>query len=259
MRLDEVPSAASHHADNGPVYFIPIWLQVVKGESAWDSGAQLLALCLPMVASSIVTGSLTTKIGYFTPFLIIGTCIMAVGASLFTTVEVDTDDRMLIGFQVLYGWGAGMVLQAPNLAAQTTLPMIDVPIGLAMVMFVQLLGSAVLISVGQSIFSNRFVKLLNDRWGINPGLFENSGLTTLFSLLPETMRPVLLDGFNEALRCVFIFGLAVTALALLGTLAMEWTSLKQPLPVAQEVAAEEGNNERSACGELRMRSDGDSI
>ena len=232
-----------------PVYFIPIWLQAVKGESAWDSGVRLLALCLPMVASSIVTGSLTTKIGYFTPFLIIGTCVMAAGAGLFTTVEVDTDDRMLIGFQALYGWGAGMVLQAPNLATQTTLPIVDVPIGLVMVMFVQLLGSAVLISVAQSIFSNQLVKLLDDRLCINPGLFEISGLTTLFSVLPETMRPVLREGFNEALRWMFIFGLVVTALALLGALAIEWTSLKQPLPVAQEVAAEEGKNESSAGGE----------
>lgn len=43
-----------------------------------------------MVVATIFSGALITRIGYYTPFMIFGTCLMSIGAGLLTTLEVDT-------------------------------------------------------------------------------------------------------------------------------------------------------------------------
>lgn len=45
-----------------------------------------LRLVLAMVVSSVMTGVLTSLVGYYTPFLIIGVGFMVVGAGTLTTL-----------------------------------------------------------------------------------------------------------------------------------------------------------------------------
>ncbi|KAK0751939.1 major facilitator superfamily domain-containing protein [Schizothecium vesticola] len=208
------------------IYFIPIWFQAIRGVSALDSGILLLPLCLPMVVSSIICGVLTTKIGYYTPFLIIGAVFMSIGAGLLTTWEVDTPLSKQIGYQFIYSWGLGLSFQAPNLAAQTVLPTRDVPVGSTLMFFTQLLGGAIFISVGQNVLNNQLLQQLGHVEGFDLRVLDSHGATSIIQALPEAMRNEVLRGYNEALRKVFLVGLIMTALMVFGAVGMEWKSVK---------------------------------
>ncbi|KAK0619748.1 major facilitator superfamily domain-containing protein [Immersiella caudata] len=220
------------------IYFIPVWFQAILAASAISSGILLLPFCLPMVFSTILTGALTTRIGYYTPFLLAGTCFMSIGAGLLTTLDVSTPQRFPIGYQVLYGFGAGLSLQAPNLAAQTVLPRKDAPVGLTMVMFVQLLAGAVFLSVGQNVLNNRLIEYLAPIPGFSTKLLLNNGATTILEVLGEAQKPAVLSAYNEALRWVFRVGLIVICLGVFGALAMEWRNVKKPQEGSQGEAVE---------------------
>ncbi|CAM1509629.1 Fc.00g033680.m01.CDS01 [Cosmosporella sp. VM-42] len=211
------------------VYYLPIWFQSITGVSAVESGIRLLPLMLSMVAASIFGGFMTQKIGYYTPFAITGSCIMSVGSGFLTALQVDTGEGKWIGYQILYGFGMGMCFQSPNLAAQTVLPAIDVPIGISLMFFSQLLGASVFISVGENVLGNQLLQRLSNISGINPSLVTSSGATSLLSSLPASQRPTVLTAYNESLREVFQIGLALSCLTILGTAALEWKSiLKKP-------------------------------
>jgi hypothetical protein len=92
-------------------------------------------MVLPIVFASILNGAFTTKIGYYTPSLIFGTCLSIIGAGLLTTLEIDASEGKWIGYQIIYGFGLGCASQAPNLAAQTVLPREDVGIGASLMFF----------------------------------------------------------------------------------------------------------------------------
>ena len=210
-------------------YFLPVWFQAIKGISALDSGIHLLPMVLPLVFAAITTGFLTTKIGYYTPFMIFGTVLLSVGAGMLTTLEVDSGDSKWIGYQVLYGLGLGSTMQGPNLAAQTVLKTIDVPIGTSLMIFSQLLGGSVFIAVGQNVFSNQLLQRLSKVQGFDPALLATNGATTLISQLPEDIRHNVLFEYNESLRRVFQVGLIVSAVSFLGAISMEWKSVKKDL------------------------------
>lgn len=217
---------------------MPIWFQAIKGDSAVLSGIHLLPLTLSMVVASISNGIFVSKIGYYAPPMIVGVCIMSVGAGLFLTFELDTSQASWIGYQILYGFGLGMSFQAPNLAAQTVLPTKDVPVGTSLMFFTQLLSGAIFISVGQNVLNNELVKRLVGIPGFSPQLIEDTGATSLSTSLPENLRQPVLLAYNLSLRQVFMAGVGLTCLTILGAASLEWQSVKknQPPKVAKKDA-----------------------
>jgi MFS family permease len=192
-----------------------------------ECGIRLLPLMLAMVVASIIFGLTAEKLGYYTPFAIVGSCIMSVGAGLLTTLQVDTSEGRWIGYQVLFGFGMGLCLPTPNLAAQTILPTKDVPIGLALIFFGQLLGGAVFVPVGENILGNQLLKRLSGISGFNSSLVTSGGATALISALPANLRETVLEAYNGALRDVFRIGLILSARTLLGAAGLEWRSTLQ--------------------------------
>lgn len=212
------------------VYFLPIWFQAIKEVSAVDSGIRLLPLTLSMVVASMSTGILTSKIGYYTPFLLVGTCVLSVGAGLLTTLQVDTGEGKWIGYQVIYGFGMGLSFQAPNLAAQTVLATKDVPIGTSLMFFSQLLGGAIFISVGENVLNTQLVDRLSGLPDFNIGLVINNGATSLTSSVPANLLSTVLEAYNESLRKCFQIGLIMCCLTIIGSATMEWRSVKKNAP-----------------------------
>ncbi|GKT84542.1 MFS aflatoxin efflux pump [Colletotrichum tofieldiae] len=207
-------------------YFIPIYFQAIQGVSAVDSGIRTLPLVLSMTVFAGVSGGIITRFGYYTPVMLLGTCIMAVGAGLLTTLQVHTGAAKWIGYQVIYGVGMGMSFQAPNLAAQTVLKMRDVPVGASIMFFSQTLGGAIFISVGQNVLNNELVKRIRGLPGLEGVDLKGSGATTLTELPAEVRGPVL-EAYNDALRVVFVVGLVLVCSVLIGACGMEWKSVKK--------------------------------
>ena len=117
------------------VYYLPVWFQAIRHKSAIGSGVALLAMVIPTAVASIVTGALVSRIGYYTPFLILGTCCAAIAAGLLSTLGVHTSEANWIGYLVLYGFGQGFATMGPNTAAQTVLQKQDIPIGVSLMFF----------------------------------------------------------------------------------------------------------------------------
>ncbi|KAK4210823.1 major facilitator superfamily domain-containing protein [Rhypophila decipiens] len=229
-------------------YFLPVWFQAIKGVSALDSGVRLLPMILPLVFASIFTGFLTSKIGYYTPFMIFGSCLLSIGAGLMTTLQIDSGTNAWAGYQVIYGLGLGCMMQAPNLAAQTVLNKIDVPIGTSLMIFGQLLGGAIFTAVGQNVLNNQLLEKMSNIQGFNPALLMSEGATTLITKLPEAIRPIVLFQYNEALRKVFQVGVIVSCFTFLGAVSMEWKSVKKHIQKKDQ--GDGGAAEEGKAGEL---------
>ncbi|RSL61450.1 hypothetical protein CEP54_006226 [Fusarium duplospermum] len=209
------------------IYLLPIWFQAIKGDSAVESGIHLLAMVLSLVVASILTGVLTTRLGYYMPFLILGICIAAIGAGVLTCLHVNASAGQWIGYQVLYGFGLGACFQAPNMAAQTVLPRNEVSIGASLMIFAQTLFGAIFVSVGQNVLNGELAKRLAEFSSITPQQIESAGVTGLFKMIPEKYNAAALQAYNNSLSVCFRVALIMACLAILGGTVMEWRSVKK--------------------------------
>ncbi|KAI9367709.1 MFS general substrate transporter [Aspergillus egyptiacus] len=209
------------------LYFLPIWFQAIKGVSATKSGIMNLPILLSSVISAMLSGGMVTTFGYYTPFMIASSILMAIGAGLLTTFDVDTGHSAWIGYQVLLGFGIGLGMQQPLIVVQAVLPLQDVPTGTAVMVFSQTLGGALFVSVGQNVFHNQLIKhLISEVPGIDAHAVVGAGATMIRQAVPEAALPAVLKAYNDAIVETFYVGVAMAVLALIGSLPIQWVSVK---------------------------------
>jgi EmrB/QacA subfamily drug resistance transporter len=211
----------------GAIFYLPIWFQAVKGASAVHSGIMNLPLLLSCVVMSVFAGAVVTIVGYYAPFMIVGTVLATIGYGLITLFEPGTRSPVWIGYQILIGSGIGLAFQQPFIAVQTVLEMKDVPTGTSIVTFMQTLGGALFVSVSQSVFTNKLVeyvaKYVPD---LDPAVVISTGATAI----QKSINPAQLGGvtkaYSDALTQTFTVFVALSALSIVGALVIEWKSVK---------------------------------
>jgi MFS family permease len=94
-------------------YYMPFFYQA-KGRSAEQSGIDILPLMMSMVVGSGLAGWLNSFTGRYTPYLIAGPVLYAIGGGLLFTIDEHTSNAKLIGYQILIGFGEGLAFQQPR-------------------------------------------------------------------------------------------------------------------------------------------------
>ncbi|KAL7911483.1 MFS multidrug transporter [Trichoderma velutinum] len=209
------------------VYYIPIWFQSVQGASAIQSGTHNLPVLISVVVLTIFSGGVVTALGYYAPFMILGTIVMSVGAGLLSTFQPDTRSPAWIGYQILFGAGVGMGMQQPLMAIQNVLDIKDIPTGTSMITFLQTLGGALFVSVAQSVFTNQLLQSLAKYVpDLDPNIVLSTGVTNLQKDLPKQDLPGIVLAYNEAVTRAFLVATALSAASILGSATIPWRSVK---------------------------------
>ncbi|KAJ5158517.1 Major facilitator superfamily domain general substrate transporter [Penicillium coprophilum] len=209
------------------VYFLPIWFQAVKNASPVSSGIMNLPMLISVVLTSIISGIIITLVGYYTPFMIFGTVLLAIGYGLMSMFHPDTSKAVWIGYQILAGVGVGAGMQQSMIAVQVVLDLADVPTGTAIIVFAQTLGGALFVSIGNNVFRNKLVEYLARYMPhLDPGVILQTGATSLHSVVDKADLPGVLHAYNDALTQTFIVGAAVASISMIGALGVEWKSVK---------------------------------
>ena len=81
-------------------FYLPIWFQVVQNKSPEQSGISLIPLLLSIVFAVISSGIFASAVGYYVPSVIVGACVLIVGAGLISTWTANVSTGRLVGFQV---------------------------------------------------------------------------------------------------------------------------------------------------------------
>ncbi|KEF63406.1 uncharacterized protein A1O9_01384 [Exophiala aquamarina CBS 119918] len=221
------------------LFYLPTWFQATKGSTAIRSGIMTLPLVVGIVVASLFAGMLTKKIGYFTPWMLLGSILTPIGAGLISTFTSHTAVNTLIGYQVLTGLGFGFGAQQPSVAAQTVLPRQDVAIGASLMMFCQVFGGAVFICVGNNIFQSALVRNLTKISGINIDSVAHVGATDLREIVPWEVLPQVLVAYDGAMRDMFYLVTGLACVMIFGAVCMEWKCVKK---------GEENEDQQQATG-----------
>ncbi|KAJ9231599.1 hypothetical protein DTO169E5_7921 [Paecilomyces variotii] len=207
-------------------YYLPIWFQAIKNASSFHSGVMMLPTVISSGVASLACGFIIHRVGYYTPFMIGGSVLMAIGAGLLTTFTPTTEHPKWIGYQVLWALGCGMSMQQASLAAQTVLPKPDAPIGISLIFFSQSLGGSVFLAVDDSIYSNRLAAKLGSIPNLPQSALTNTGATNIRNLVAPQYLGRLLGGYNDALMDVFRVAVASSCACVVAAAFMEWKNVR---------------------------------
>src|SRR5207237_1785453 len=223
----------------GSVTYLPLFLQVVKGESPTASGLQMLPMMGGMLVTSIASGQLISRTGRYKIFPILRTLVMALGLYLLSRMTEQTTTLSASFTMLVLGLGLGMVMQVLVIAVQNAVDYADLGVATSGATLFRLVGGSLGTAVLGAIFS---VSLTHALARVLPSSARVSGHGALnpetMSQLSPALRAMYVHAFTLALGTIFA---VATGVALLGFL-LTW--LVPARPLRQTVAAS------SAAGRL---------
>ena len=207
----------------GAIVMLPLYLQVVKGNSATEAGLKLIPLMLGIVSMSIFSGKRITTTGKYKIFPIVGAAIMTIGLILMSTLNETTSFGVLSIYAILVGAGLGLSMQTIVIALQNSVDFQDMGIATSSNTFFRSLGGAFGTAIFGTIFSNRVAYYLQDNiaalqstnpqslTGFDPAKLEEiTTNTSVISTLPPVIRETVLHSFAQTFHVVFLAAAPVT-------------------------------------------------
>ncbi|KAK7225152.1 hypothetical protein V2G26_013155 [Clonostachys chloroleuca] len=235
-------------------YFWPLYFQSVRGDSARDSGVKLLPLVISNSLGMLAGGWTASKTRHYVPLMWIGAPLLAVGGGLYQLMQKDTPAGPWIGYQIISGASYGMCSQMPILAVQVVLSKADIPTGLVVVMFFQMLGGALAPAVGQNLLTDKLLRNLKGLPGVDGAAVVAAGGKGFTEIVPPALMDVVLDAYNSALKNVFWVGLATPAVAWVFSWMMEWRQLPDSDAAPMDAHQEESSLEEKPTNKEEIAS-----
>jgi EmrB/QacA subfamily drug resistance transporter len=197
----------------GSIVVLPLYLQIVRGNSPTRAGLLLIPLMLGIITTSYISGKVMSRTGKYRKLPIMGTAVMFVAVLLFSTLGVDTPVWQAGIYMAIMGAGLGLSMQTLIISVQNALPPADMGVATSSVTFFRSMGGtfgaalslAVLFStlvdnIRSRAVQARLPQAVIDRFGSATSLNDTSVLKTL----PVTIRRVVLEGFADSMHTVFL-------------------------------------------------------
>ena len=225
------------------VYYLPLWFQAVKGNTALSSGVSNIPLVIALVVASISVRGFISGVGYYAPFMLLSSLCMAVGSGLMVTFNASTPSGNWIGYQILYGVGVGLGMQQSVMAGLTCSEERDTAISTALMFFAQALGGTIFVTVGQNVFSGKLITSLTalqingpDGKLLNATAVLKTGATKLRDSVALDDLADVLNAYNGAVTQAFLVVAIVSSISVIGAVSMQWKNAKQPRKAQEETA-----------------------
>jgi len=229
----------------GGIIFLPLFLQVVTGASATNSGLLILPLMVGVLTTSIVTGRLITRTGRYKVYPIVGTALTAIGLYLLSTMGPTTTRAVSSLYMVVFGLGLGMVMQVLVVAVQNAVEYEDLGIATSTNTFFRSLGGAFGTAIFGAILSARLAyhlpRLLppgSDAASIDPALL--TGSPEQIRALAPGVQTAVIDAFSHSIGAVFLWAIPFAVIAFLLVLFIPELPLRDTAHIGNgaETAAE---------------------
>ncbi|TGO43440.1 hypothetical protein BHYA_0001g00700 [Botrytis hyacinthi] len=137
-----------------PLYYIPVFFQLAKGDSALRAGLKTLPLICFWVTSSAIRGRLMGKLGWYQPWYIAGSILNILAGVFLSRINITTSDAVIYGLQVISGVGTGCYGQAGFAVAQRLVPPTDIHRAISLMLIAQLTGTTLGLAIAGAIFQN---------------------------------------------------------------------------------------------------------
>jgi EmrB/QacA subfamily drug resistance transporter len=204
----------------GAVTYLPVFFQIVHGESPTISGLQLLPLLAGMVVCSTGSGLIISRTGRYRVFPIVGTGLITVGLFLLSRMGVGTNPVLAAMYMFVLGVGLGCVMQVLVLIVQNAVPYSELGVATSGATFFRSIGGSFGTAIFGAIFSNVLVgNLVRHLHGakLPSGLSTSSVTPAILDKLPPVVHHGLAAAYAQSIQTVFIIAAPIGLIAFLAS------------------------------------------
>lgn len=225
----------------GTIYFLPVFVQGVIGNSVTNSGAILVPMLVAMIITSIASGQLISRTGRYKSPLIAGMLLMLLGYGLLSMLDVNSTNEQVVVAMIVIGLGLGTSMQTYTLVVQNSVSRRDMAVATSATQLSRSIGAAVGLAILGTILTQSIASALPKYLPAGAASRLNLSGTasagaifdpTQFAHLPPAIAAGIRHGLADGLHPVFFAGIPILIVALLATLLIRELPLRQTAHVA---------------------------
>ena len=221
----------------GAIVYLPVFFQIVHGESPTTSGLRLLPLLVGLIICSTGSGMVISRTGRYRAFPIAGTALMTVGLVLLSQVGVGTSLIVAALYMFVLGVGLGCVMQVLVLIVQNAVPYPELGVATSGATFFRSIGGSFGTAIFGAIFSNVLVGNLVRHLGnarLPTGLSSSSVTPAILDRLPQAVHHGIAAAYAESIQTVFAIAAPIGAIAFLAAWFIPQVELRRGVGAAPE-------------------------
>jgi EmrB/QacA subfamily drug resistance transporter len=217
----------------GALTYLPLFQQVVRGDSPTESGLQLIPVMAGVLLGSIGSGQIITRTGRYKLFPIVGTAFATVGMLLLSTLDEDTSGVLAALYMFVMGLGLGLVMQVLVLAVQNAVDYRQLGVATSGATLFRSIGGAIGTAALGAVFTNKLTSDLADAGASGSQLSGAGALdTSALAKLPPAQHEIFTHAFTDSISTVFVVATVAIVVAFLLTWLIEERPLRQTVETA---------------------------
>jgi hypothetical protein len=123
------------------IFYLPLFIQGVLGQTATTSGASLAPLFLPVALGAILGGQMITALGRYQFLAVMGALILLAGLFLLQRMDSATDLFTVALNMIVVGLGIGLIQPIYTVAGQNAIPPQRLGAGTGAMNYLRAMGS----------------------------------------------------------------------------------------------------------------------
>lgn len=208
----------------GAIIYLPIYLQIVKGETPTAAGLQMIPMMVGMLTFSILSGRLISRTGRYKPFPIVGMALATIAMLMLSRIQVDTPYWQIAIAMLILGSGLGNVMQVLIIAVQNSVHPREIGVATSGSTFFRSIGGTFGTAVFGAIMTSQLASNIESALPADmQGNVDTSQMTNAMSTiaqLPEQIKAIVLTAFSDSLGTVFLSAAPIIAIGFVLTFFM---------------------------------------
>ncbi|MAP96579.1 MAG: MFS transporter, partial [Ponticaulis sp.] len=227
----------------GTIIYVPLYLQLVIGIAATNSGFSMLPLMGGLMFSAAIAGRLVTRTGKYKGFMIAGVIFQGVGIYLMTFLTENSSAWDVIWRLFIIGLGLGPSQSLFTIVSQSAAPVERVGVATSTGMFLRQTGSLVGVAIFGALMTSKLTEKLQASFpgmpDINLGKLQAQFMAAENPGAAPDLPPFLKSAFADSMTFIFSGAIVIVVFAFIAILFIPRIELrgrgdqKKPLEKAE--------------------------
>lgn len=154
MLLLYTATGAAASANATTLYYIPLFFQFTRGDSALKAAVRLLPFIVVFVVFVMIAGGTLPLVGRYQIYYVAGGALALAGGSAMFTIDATTSVAKIYGYEVLIAAGTGLVFQNAYAVAAAKVSLRDRAKAIGFINVAQIGTIAISLAIAGSLFQN---------------------------------------------------------------------------------------------------------
>lgn len=206
----------------GTITYMPSYLLIVQGFAPTQAGLALLPMMVGLIGASTLSGIFMSRTGRYKMLPILSSALLAVGALLLSTLEIDTPFPLIILYLLIVGIGIGPVMSVGVAAIQNAVPHSVLGVATASAQMFRQIGGSLGVAILGAVFANR---LAYETAAIGHPEGTAGFNADVLAAMPAGEQLAMLEAYVAALHPIYW----IAAIASVVAFAIGWLLIEVPL------------------------------